>query len=81
MPSRNMRSTTNRMVEHDWFGSYLKLDSIAYALDRIAGRIRYENRFDNAIEDILANQDDIEAVFFAFFPELKTHITTLALEA
>lgn len=80
MPNRNMRSTTKRMVEHDWFSSYLKLDSITYALDRIAGRIRYENNFDNVIEDILANQDDIEAVFLAFFPELKMHITALALE-
>lgn len=80
MPNKHMRSTTKRMVEHDWFGSYLILDSIAHALDRIAGRIQFENNFDNAIEDILANQDDIEVVFLEFFPQLKKHVSALALE-
>ncbi len=80
MPNKHMRLTTKRMVEHDWFNSYQKLDSVAHALDRIASRIRYENDFDNAIEDILANQHNIEAAFLEFFPQLREHISTLALE-
>lgn len=81
MPSSNMRNTTSRMVNYDWFGSYREVDSIAHALDRIAGRIRYENRFDNAIEDIIANQQEIEAAFKDFFPELKAHVARLDLES
>jgi acyl carrier protein phosphodiesterase len=81
MPSKIMRNTTLRMVSYDWFGSYREIDSVAHALDRIAGRIRYKNRFDNAIEDIIANQHEIEATFKDFFPELKAHITRLELES
>lgn len=80
MPGDHMRTTTRRMVDFDWFGSYREVDSIADALDRIASRIRFENSFDNAIEEILANQENIETVFIGFFPELKKHIATLALE-
>ncbi len=80
MPNRHMRMTTKRMIDYDWFGSYRDLDSIARALDRIASRIRYDNHFDNAIDDIVANQQEIEAVFLDFFPELKSHVETLALE-
>jgi len=80
MPSRHMQSTTQRMIDHDWFGSYRELDSIGHALDRIASRIRYPNRFDNVLEDILANADEIENTFMRFFPELKIHVGRLALE-
>ncbi len=80
MPNLRMRSTTQRMIEYNWFGSYLEIDSVAHALDRIASRIRFENNFDNAIEDILANQENIETVFIEFFPQLKKHIARLALE-
>lgn len=80
MPSDHMRRTTRRMVEHDWFGSYRDLDSVAHALDRIASRIRFENDFDHAIEDILANQENIGMVFTGFFTQLKGHVEALALE-
>ena len=81
MPSKNMRNTTSRMVSYDWFGSYREIDSVAHALDRIAARIRYENQFDNAIEDIIANQQEIESAFRDFFPELQAHIARLGLES
>ena len=80
MPGQNMRNTTQRMVEHDWFGSYRDLDAIAHALDRIASRLRFENQFDNAIEDIVANKSAIDEAFIDFYPGLKSHIQTLGLE-
>ena len=80
MPSRHMRDTTQRMVEYDWFGSYRELDSIAHALDRIATRLRFKNRFDNSIEEILTNQGEIDDVFLVFFPELLEHVQNLRLE-
>ncbi len=80
MPGPQMRSTTQRMVDNDWFGSYREIDSVAFALDKIAGRIRYENNFDKAIDDIVFNENLIEAVFLEFYPQLKTHISELALE-
>ena len=80
MPSTHMRDTTQRMVEYDWFGSYRELDSIAHALDRIATRLRFKNRFDNSIEEILTNQGEIDDVFLVFFPELLEHVQNLRLE-
>ncbi len=80
MPNPQMQNTTQRMIDYDWFGSYRDIDSIAHALDRIASRIRYENQFNNALEDIIANEEEIENAFIQFFPEIKVYIRSLALE-
>lgn len=81
MPSPSMQQTSRHLVEHDWFGSYARLDGIAHAIDRVAARIRFPNSFDNAIEELLANQQLIENGFLMFYPELKAHIDAMAIEA
>lgn len=81
MPSRKMRNTTSRIVSYDWFGSYREIDSVAHALDRIAGRIRYPNNFASSINDIEKNSAEIEQVFLEFFPRLQNHVQSLALES
>lgn len=81
MPGDRMRRVTRRMIEYDWFGSYRELDSIAESLDRVAGRIRFANRFDNAIEELTANHAAIEAGFLDFYPELRRHVAELGIEA
>jgi acyl carrier protein phosphodiesterase len=80
MPGSEMRRVTSRMVTYDWFGSYQDIDSVAGALDRIAMRIRFPNQFADAIEDLRLHEDLILEVFFDFFPELKAHVVSLALE-
>lgn len=80
MPDENMRRVTRRMVEYDWFGSYRDIEAIAESLDRVAGRIRFANRFDNAIEDLLRNHDMICDGFLEFYPQLLQHVAELALE-
>jgi len=81
MPGERMRTTTRRMVEQDWFGSYVELDSVGEALDRIAARIRFDNGFANVIEELRHHEAELEAVFLAFFPELRRHIGELGLES
>ena len=81
MPRDNMRRVTSRMIEYDWFGSYRDIDAVAESLDRVAGRIRFANRFDNAIEDLLRNQEMIRDGFIEFYPELQRHVAELALES
>lgn len=81
MPDDNMRRVTRRMVEYDWFGSYRDIDAVAESLDRVAGRIRFENRFDNAIEDLLQNHEMIRDGFFEFYPQLQQHVAELAIES
>jgi acyl carrier protein phosphodiesterase len=80
MPGDEMRRVTSRMITYDWFGSYQDIDSVADALDNIAKRIRFANSFDNAIDDLRANHDLIQAVFLEFFPQLKAHVESLGFE-
>lgn len=80
MPHEKMRRVAGRMVEYDWFGSYRDIDAVAESLDRVAGRIRFANRFDNAIEDLLRNQEMIRDGFFEFYPQLQQHVSDLAIE-
>ena len=80
MPGEDMRRVTLRMIEYDWFGSYRNLEDIAESLDRVARRIRFTNRFENAIEELTANHETIETGFVEFYPELKQHVKELNLE-
>jgi acyl carrier protein phosphodiesterase len=80
MPREEMRRTTRRMIEYDWFGSYRDLDAIAESLDRVASRIRFVNRFDNAIEDLLANEARIREAFLEFYPQLQRHVREQGIE-
>jgi acyl carrier protein phosphodiesterase len=81
MPGSEMRRVTSRMISDDWFGSYRDIDSVAEALDRIAMRIRFANQFGNVIEDLRRHEDTILELFIDFFPDLKAHVNSLALEA
>jgi acyl carrier protein phosphodiesterase len=70
MPDK-MARVTRRMVWNDWFGAYSDLENIGYALDRVAGRIRFRNEFNGMITEIRANQEQLEHYFLAFFPDLQ----------
>jgi acyl carrier protein phosphodiesterase len=81
MPGESMRRVTRRMVDYDWFGSYRDIAAVAESLDRVAARIRFDNGFDNAIEELLRNHDLICEGFFEFYPDLRRHVESLAIEA
>ncbi|EMP55382.1 hypothetical protein MSNKSG1_05913 [Marinobacter santoriniensis NKSG1] len=67
----DMARVTARMVTHDWFNAYRNLDNIGQALDRVAARIRFPNRFDGMILEIREHHDELEGYFLDFFPELE----------
>ncbi|MCL7944647.1 ACP phosphodiesterase [Marinobacter sp. ATCH36] len=67
----SMQRVTQQIVHHDWFRSYMELENIGYALDRVAGRIRFTNAFSGIIEEIEENDAELERRFLQFFPELK----------
>lgn len=66
-----MVRVTRRMVSNDWFGAYDSLDSIGYALDRVAGRVRFRNSFAGMIDEIRFHHRELETHFLNFFPELQ----------
>ncbi len=80
MPGENMRQVTRRMIEYDWFGSYREIGAVAESLNRVAGRIRFANQFDNAIEELLLHQVMIYDGFLEFYPQLHQHVLEQALE-
>lgn len=69
MPPR-MQQVTQRIVGSDWFGSYERLDGVSYALDRIAGRIRFSNQFTGVGEELERHYPRFEAGFSVFFTDL-----------
>lgn len=70
-----MQKVTRQIVRHDWFRSYMDFETIGYALDRVAARIRFTNAFSGIIEEIREHDDELEYRFLQFFPELK-HFAT-----
>lgn len=72
MPEK-MQTVTGQIVRYDWFRSYQSLDNIGFALDRVANRIRFRHSFNGIIEEIETHDEELEAHFLSFFPDLKEH--------
>ena len=66
----NMARVTRSMVSHDWFRAYQDLNKVGAAMDRVAQRIRFQHRFAGIIEEIRPMDEELEAWFLAFFPDL-----------
>lgn len=71
MPQR-MQRVVGRMIEGDWIRSYEDIDQVGFALDRIAGRIRFQNDFTGSINEVQQQYAVLEAGFLQFFPDLIT---------
>ena len=71
---RTMQHSVGHMITHDWFEGYAKEEGIAKAISVVAKRIRFPNTFHFTVDDINANQDEIEKRFLGFFPDLIKHI-------
>lgn len=72
MPEK-MQTVTGQIVRYDWFRSYQSLDNIGFALDRVANRIRFRHSFNGIIEEIETHDEELEAHFLSFFPDLREH--------
>ncbi|MEH6443633.1 MAG: acyl carrier protein phosphodiesterase [Oceanospirillaceae bacterium] len=71
---RAMAAVIKRVIEQDWFNSYRSLEGVGFALDRIATRIRFKNKFSGCIEDIANHDKELEQLFLAFFPQLQQFV-------
>ncbi len=72
----SLRLIVPRMKTYDLLGSYKEIQGIDIALKRIATRIKWHNNLGDGIEDLLANYQQIEADFCAFFPEVINYANT-----
>lgn len=73
MPLR-MQRVVGSMINQQWLASYAQLDGVGFALDRIAGRIRFSHEFAGSVEEIERHYQEFEACFTRFFPALLNHI-------
>ena len=80
MPT-DMRAVVDRMVSQDWIRRYAELDTVGRALDRIAARVRFANRFQGCQVDIERHYRELEAVFLDLYPRLQRAVAEQALEA
>lgn len=70
MPPR-MLTTVERMVEQDWLSGYTELGQVAFALDRVAQRIRFRNRFEGAGAEVERHYNELEQAFLVLYPVLQ----------
>jgi acyl carrier protein phosphodiesterase len=73
LPER-LRRILPFMISENLLGSYIQLEKVGDALDRIAGRLSRGGQFMRAITEIEANYEALEIDFLAFFPDLKTFV-------
>ncbi|MFE8069965.1 ACP phosphodiesterase [Marinobacteraceae bacterium S3BR75-40.1] len=66
----SMKKVTARVVGEDWFRAYRSLETVNFALDRIAARIRFPNKFAGVGREIEQHYEQLHGHFKAFFPEL-----------
>lgn len=59
-----------RMAAQDWLGSYAELENVAYALERIGGRLRRGNPLLGVGEELDTAYPGLERDFLDFFPAL-----------
>jgi len=69
MPT-DMQRVMGRMIADDWLSSYESLDNVNFALNRIAGRIRFSHQFEDPIVEIRPNYHQFERAFLTLFPQL-----------
>ena len=70
LPDR-MRLTLKLMRDEDWLSTYKSTEGISNTIDRIAGRIRFENRLKGGGEELVDQYDALENDFNLFFRHLK----------
>lgn len=62
------------MASQDWLGSYARVDSLAFAIDRMATRrLRQPNSLAGAADELLAHYEGFEADFHDFLPDAHVY--------
>lgn len=67
------RRIVRRMREHDWLNSYLEIDGIGVAFQKLSKRAPVLSKIGPAIDDFREHYDAFEADFLEFYPELRAH--------
>ncbi len=67
------------MQTHNWLYAYRERVGIQAALDGLSRRARFDSKMNESTQVLWEKEEEIEAIFFAFFEDLETFAhTTLA---
>lgn len=67
---KKTREALDSLVTNDWFTSYGNKKGLYYPFHFMKKRLSFENRMEFAIEDLTLLEDQLEPLFFAFYPEI-----------
>ncbi|MCK5077738.1 MAG: DUF479 domain-containing protein [Calditrichia bacterium] len=64
----------NKMAAEDWLCSYDTTEGIGKIMDRVSNRLKVKNNLPGSIDELIANYDELEKLFFLFFKELTEFV-------
>jgi acyl carrier protein phosphodiesterase len=77
------RTMLERIIRYDLLGSYVRVDGVERALQRISSYLtaRWHRQFalDQGVRDLLAHEAALASDFDEFFPTLQAHVASLQL--
>lgn len=62
------------MVQYDWLYNYAQQSGIEKVLAGMSRRTTYENTLHSAFDDYTKHQNEIEALFFEFWKDIRTEM-------
>lgn len=77
----SMQPAVQRMIRYDWLHAYHTLEGVERAIDRVAERLRFNNRMAGGIQEVEANLQEFETVFNELYPCLQRHVEQAGLES
>lgn len=79
MPEPMHRVMTS-VIERDWFAHYATQAGTLQAIENIAKRIRFPNRFASISEEVAYNDKELKQRFREFFPQLVEEVHRQGIE-
>lgn len=58
------------LLKHDWFHKYRTVEGIAETLRGISHRTKFENNIEQAVNELIEYEDELNDDFNSFFPEI-----------
>lgn len=62
------------MIADDWLAKYGTLEGQRFTFERMSKRLRFENNFLNAVDDLIRLEEELNGDFNTFFPELMVEV-------
>ena len=69
----SLRTTVGYLIKYDWFHTYQTPEGIQRTLTGLSKRTKYKNNMDEAVNELIEFEEELNAHFNLFFPDLIIH--------